>query len=312
MIHSPADIKASKLEFQPVKILDNGGKSVNIRYDGRNLMVETPSLNVPYGVNVFDKTPGAPVKFSVDLSLRGADENEGVRALQDFLEAFDERMIDAGVENAGKWFKMSNPNREVIKAFYTPVVKISRDAAGNPKPYPPTIKVNLRKNDNKFDVNVFDDKKRPYEGVPLEDLLVKGSYLTTLIQCTSVWFAGSKFGLSWKALQIRMDSVPDSIKGYAFVDDEDSAVSVPVKKQSQSQPQQQNKFASLNQEEEDEAEAEEEFVPQPPKKASVLAAVVPVATIDDEADDAEPLPVPAKKVVTAKKVVAKVVGGVKK
>ena len=111
-----------------------------------------------------------------------------------------------------------------------------------------------------------------------------------------------------------MDSVPDSIKGYAFVDDEDSAVSVPVKKQSQSQPQpqQQNKFASLNQEEEDEAEAEEEFVPQPPKKTSVLAAVVPVATIDDEADDAEPLPVPAKKVVTAKKVVAKVVGGVKK
>lgn len=241
MIHSPADIKTSKLEFQPVKILDNGGKSVNIRYEGRNLMVETPSLNVPYGVNVFDKTPGAPVKFSVDLSLRGADENEGVRALQDFLEAFDERMIDAGVENAAKWFKMSNPNREVIKAFYTPVVKISRDAAGNPKPYPPTFKLSLRKKIKKgekpdtsaasevgrFETEFYNSGERDDKGqvaafdteATLETVLPKRSQVTAIIQCTGVWFAGGKFGTTWKAVQVRVDSQPEQIRGPAFKSD---------------------------------------------------------------------------------------------
>lgn len=302
------EFSTSSLSLGQVKVMESGGKMCSLNYNGGKLMTQIGSLVLPYGMNVFDKA--GPIKYSIDLSLRGHEENPKVQAIHTAFCALDEYMIDQGVKNSKAWFK-ADLTRDVVKAFYTPMVKVAKDADGNPKPYPPTIKVNLRKNDNKFDVNVFDDKKRPYEGVPLEDLLVKGSYLTTLIQCTSVWFAGSKFGLSWKALQIRMDSVPDSIKGYAFVDDEDSAVSVPVKKQSQSQSQQ-NKFASLNQEEEDEAEAEEEFVPQAPKKPSVLAAVVPVATIDDEADDAEPLPVPAKKTVTAKKVVAKVVGGVKK
>ena len=44
-----------------------------------------------------------------------------------------------------------------------------------------------------------------------------------------------------------------------------------------------------------------------------MVAAVTVPTIDDEPEDAEPLPVPAKKVVTttAKKVVAKVTGAKK-
>ena len=66
LTHFPSDIKVSTIEFGPVKLLDSGGKSVNIRYEGRNLMLETPSLSVPYGVNVFDKQ--GPPKFSVDLS----------------------------------------------------------------------------------------------------------------------------------------------------------------------------------------------------------------------------------------------------
>jgi hypothetical protein len=277
-----------------VKVLESGGKMASLNYNGGKLMTQIGSLALPYGMNVFDKA--GPIKYSIDLSLRGHEDNSKIKAIYDAFHTLDEWMIDQGVENSKAWFKTAL-DRNVVKAFYTPMVKVAKDADGNPKPYPPTIKVNLRKADDKFEVNVFDDKKRPYEGVPLEDLLVKGAYLTTLIQCTSVWFAGSKFGLSWKALQIRMDSVPDSIRGYAFVDDEDSA-SAPVAKT----PVKQNKFASLEEDEE-----EEDFVPQAPKKSVVAAVTAP--TIDDEPEDAEPLPVPAKKVVTtAKKVVAKVTG----
>ena len=298
------EFSTSNLTLGQVKVMESGGKMCSLNYNGGKLMTQIGSLALPYGMNVFDKA--GPIKYSIDLSLRGHEENPKVQNIYEAFQSLDEWMIDQGVKNSKAWFK-ADLTRDVVKAFYTPMVKVAKDADGNPKPYPPTIKVNLRKMDDKFEVNVFDDKKRPYDGVPLQDLLVKGAYLTTLIHCTSVWFAGSKFGLSWKALQIRMDSVPDSIRGYAFVDDEDSASAVASTKQAPVVKQ--NKFASL---EEDEEEAEEDFVPAAPQKKSVIAAVT-VPTIDDEPEDAEPLPVPAKKVVTttAKKVVAKVTGAKK-
>ena len=340
MIHSPSEIKTAKLEFQPVKILDNGGKTVNIRYEGRNLMVETPSLNVPYGVNIFDKTPGAPVKFSVDLSLRGADEDEGVRALQTFLEEFDERMVDAGVENAAKWFKMSNPNREVIKAFYTPVVKISRDAAGNPKPYPPTFKLSLRKKMKKgekpdisaasdagrFETEFYNAAERDGKGqvaafetdAALETVLPKRSQVTAIIQCTGVWFAGGKFGTTWKAVQVRVDSQPEQIRGPAFKSDAPDIRAFVAKKLPAAASGGAGSGAVADDdgyggggggddEDDDDAEEEAALMAAVAPKAAVAAKPAPApapAAFEEEAV-AEPIPVP-KKVV--KKTVTKTAG----
>jgi hypothetical protein len=326
MIHTPSEIEVSKIVFQPVKILDNGGKSVNLHFDGRNIMVETPSLSVPYGINVFDKT--SPPKFSVDLSLRGADDNEKVRQLQDFLEAFDERMIDAGVENAGKWFKMANPNREVIKAFYTPVVKISRDASGAPKPYPPTFKVALRKkiakkggpaadpNDSSvgaFEVQIYNAAETDSKGQittfaadsTIESALPKRSQTTAIIQCTGVWFAGGKFGTTWKAVQIRVDSQPEQIRGPAFRSDAPDIRAFVAKKMAAEAPIVTASggagsgagYGGYDDDEEDVIAA----VVAPPKKAAAAAAAPPPAAAFDEEEEeetvSEPIPVPVKKAV---------------
>lgn len=303
MIQSPSDVTVSKIEFSPVKIMDNGGKSVNLRYEGRNLMLETPSLRVPYGVNVFDKTPGAPPKFSVDLSLGGAEDNEQVRALQEFMEAFDERMIDAGVENAGKWFKMTNPNREVIKAFYTPLVKVSRDAAGNPKPYPPTVKVALRKKKDgaTFETDFYDGSTKPLAAfpkeTPVEQILVKRAQATCIIQCTGVWFAGGKFGTTWKAVQIRVDSQPEQIRGPAFKSDAPDIRAYVSKSLAAG-------GAAAVEEDEEEDDGEEEVVAAvlPPKKVAAPKPAAPAAFEEEQV--AEPVPVPKK--------VVKKVGVVKK
>ncbi len=302
MIQSPSDISVSKIEFAPVKILDNGGKSVNIRYEGRNIMVELPSLNVPYGVNVFDKN--GPPKYSVDLSFRGADDNDVVRSAQDFFESFDERMIDAGVENASKWFKMTNPNREVIKAFYTPVVKISRDATGAPKPYPPTIKVALRKRkDDTFETDFYNGGERDAKGqitafskdTDINTVLPKRSQATTIIQCTGVWFAGGKFGTTWKAVQMRVDSQPEQIRGPAFKSDAPDIRAYTATKNNGGGAA--AATSSYDDEEDDES-------------GDVMDAVMPSKPVakpavfkEDEVVEAVPVP---------KKVIKKVVSGVKK
>lgn len=308
-----ADFNVSNCSIGPMKSLESGGKMASLFYkygdsSSSSLTTQVGSLSLPYGMNVFDKA--GPVKYSMDLSLRGYEENPKVKAVYDSFMALDNWMIDQGVKNSKAWFK-SELTRDVVKAFYTPMVKVAKDQEGNPKPYPPTFKINLKKQNDQFDVKVYDDQARPYEGVPLEDLLVKGAMVTTLIQCTSVWFAGSKFGLSWKAKQIRMDKVPESIRGYAFIDDEDvPARSATARPASGPAPVAQNKFASL-QDDAEEEEDDEVFEAPAPAKPSVLAAVAPkpapVTTVDDEADDQEPIPVPKKAVTTVKKVVAKTV-----
>jgi hypothetical protein len=189
-----------------------------------------------------------------------------------------------------------------VRAFYTPIVRFSKDANGNPKPYPPTLKISLRKKNGSdaFDVQAYDSNKQPYQGVPLEELLVKGAQLTTLIQCTGLWFAGSKFGLSWKAVQIRVDKLPDSIRGFAFADEEGAAVvHAPVARRAAPAP------APVQQQEVDDDEVFDEApAPAPVQRQSVLAAVTQPQTLDEEAEDAEPIAVPKKAVMTKKKIVA--------
>jgi len=321
MIVKIADFNVSNLSVGPMKSLDSGGKMASLFYkygdsSSTSLTTQVGSLSLPYGMNTFDKA--GPVKYSIDLSLRGHDENEKVKVIYDAFSALDNWMIDQGVLNSKAWFK-SQLTRDVIKAFYTPMVKVAKDAEGNPKPYPPTFKVNLKKQNDQFDVKVYDDQARPYEGVPLEDLLVKGAQVTVLIQCTSVWFAGSKFGLSWKAKQVRMDKVPESMRGYAFLDDDDAA---PARSHTSAAraPVAQNKFATLQDDGEDEAEAEDDnaFVAPTPQKQNVLTAMMPKASqpvVEDEedAEDHEPIPAPtATKKLTTTAVKKQVVKGVKK
>lgn len=235
-IRIASEIDASKIEFGPVKVLNSGAKSVPLRYEGRNLMIETPSLTIPYGVNKFDKTPGAAPKYSLDLSLRGAEENEGVAALKEFMEAFDERLVQAGVENGSPWFKMAKPNQEVIRAFYTPLVKVAVDKDGNPKPYPPTFKLALRKRmirkpgdkegvqDSGENVGAFETKfYNAAEGmaefdkeIKLEDVVPKRSQISVIMECTGIWFAGGKYGTTWRAFQVCVHSQPEQIRGPAF------------------------------------------------------------------------------------------------
>ncbi len=312
LIVKVSDFSTSNLSVGQVKSLESGGKMASLNYSnsGSNgpLMTQIGPLSLPYGMNVFDKA--GPIKYSMDLSLRGYEDDDNVRSIHTMFSALDDWMIDQGVKNSKAWFK-ADLSRDVVKAFYTPMVKVAKDADGNPKPYPPTIKINLRKDRNdsdKWEVKVYERVEgdvRKVDDVPLEDLLVKGAQITTLIQCTSVWFAGSKFGLSWKANQIRMEKVPDSIRGYAFIDDAPAsgkqvATKTPV-----------NKFTTLDDEAEDDEAFDAPVVKKPSQPVVVQPApsqpVAPAPVDDEDGEDHEPIPVPVKKTTTTAKKVIKTV-----
>ena len=78
------------------------------------------------------------------------------------------------------------------------------------------IKLKLRKINNDFEAKFYDINGNPYKGIPVEDLLVKGVQVTAIIECAGVWFAGSKFGLTWRAKQIAIHKLPEKIADFAF------------------------------------------------------------------------------------------------
>ena len=300
---SPSSFDVSNVSISAPKLLPSGAKQAYLNYDGRKLTMQVGSLPVPYGMSVYDKA--GPVKYSVDMSLRGYEgENPKAKSVFDAFSQLDDFMIKEGVKNSKAWFKQ-DLSKDVVKAFYTPSLRFSKDAEGNPKPYPPTVKVALKQREGKFDTRVYDDKKRELTELPMEDILVKGANITVLIECTGVWFAGSKYGISWKAVQIRVDSLPDRIRGFAFLEDGESA-QAPAPVRAVAKAPAPNAFQALAEEE----EVDDEEVFSVPQVAAVSKPAAPVFD-DDEADDVAPVAVP-KKVATVKKIVTKVVAGPKK
>ena len=154
----------------------------------------------------------------------------------------------------------------------------------------------LPKRNGEWDTKFYDLKGNPFKGVPVEDLIVKGTQITAIIECGGVWFAGSKFGLTWRAKQVAIHKLPEKMGDFAFK----NLGSAPVED-----------------EEEDDTKVDDDEAFEEPRasqaaqassKPSVLAAVMPQAasteTVDDEdGDDIEPIPVPKKNVVVKKKVV---------
>jgi len=276
-IVQPKNFKLAKLAVAAPKPLAGtvGAKMAYVNYNGdkNKLTFQTPSLPSPFGMNEFDNKQGT-IKYSIDLALNGYEE-EGSKA-NDFYKALaeiDEYMIETATRNTKLWFK-KDYTREIVAANYTPCLKFSRDKEGNRSSYPPNIKLNLRKkrDSDDFETVVFDAKSRtdpnalPITGVPFKDLLQRRSEFTCLIECVSVWFAGDKFGLSWRAVHMRIDKAASGISGYSFVDDD---------------------------------VAEEEEAP------AVTPAAPAFVEDDDEEEEIAAPPVPARSVATVKKVLKK-------
>jgi hypothetical protein len=313
-IVQPTAFNSAKISVSQPKLLSSGGKLAYLNYgDSRSLVMQTPSLPSSFGLSVYDKTN--PPKYSIDLSLRGYEENPKVKAFYEAMKKLDEYMIDYGVKNSKLLFK-GEKSREAILERYTPIVKIPVDKEGNVKPYPPNIKLKLMKqrDSDEFECQFYDEKSKsdpnakPIKDVPVEELLVKRVEVTALIQCTGVWITDKAFGVSWKAVQMRLDSVPQGIKGYGFQNDGDDHEDAPEFKSSA--PAFASEFSSkpakkpVVEDPESSDSEEEEVAPAPVPPAP--KAVETTLEEDSEEEEVAPAPVPKKTVVTKKKVVANI------
>jgi hypothetical protein len=267
------------VNYSDVRVNSFGGKSIYLNYleSKRSLVLQTPQMVMPYNVGEFQPldssgNPDGNKKYTMNLSFRSMEDDPKVKLFYEKITALDDKLVTDAVKNSLPWFK-ANHKREVINALYSPTVKVSKDretgeADGK---YPPTIKIKLPTRDDKFMCEVYNSKR---EEVDLLETLGKGAQVKALIQCTGVWFAGGKFGLSWKVVQMKV--VPSKkIKGYSFIDESDDEDGEGETKESESKEVESDdeldegvvdEDVEVVSESESEEEDEEEKPPTPKKK----------------------------------------------
>jgi len=214
---------AKKLTVSDVKKLDNGSSQVYLNYAGGKLRMQGPRLPIPYDTSDYQGNG----KFKAQMSFKDRHTNPKVTAYVATLEAIDNFVIDQATKNAAKWFKLPGASREMIALFYTPSIKLSKDKDGNPKDYPPSQSISLKKKkDGEFDVVLYDKSRREIEGVAPLDILRRGAEITPVIDATGIWIADKKFGLTWKLVQALVNVAGEGgVSGCLIEDESDSLVS---------------------------------------------------------------------------------------
>lgn len=217
----PRDFNPALLTFSEPKQLESGGRSIYLSYNDQPFLVQTPEMTAPFGMsNYRDKAGGVgPDKWTLDMSFKGINDRPAIRTFFGLLETLDTMMIDYALANSQTLFKKRHTSAEVVAALYTPAIKFAKDrntGEVNDR-YPPTFKMALPQKESRFTCETYDGKRNRVE---LTDLETKGSSVTAITRCVAIWVINGKFGVTWKAQQLRVKP-SSTLRGYAFKETEE-------------------------------------------------------------------------------------------
>jgi len=207
----------NKLSFGEIKKLDNNGKYIPMYYDKNPFVIQTPQCYAPYGMNIFKDDKTGNESHSLELSFKDKDSREPLQKFFSILEDIDKKVIEETMKNSQAWIRKP-ANKDVIEALFTPTIKYPKDKETGEiiTKYPPTYRLKLNKDmKGNFRCVAYDQETK--DETPMEAIIpkMKGSKVTAIANCSGIWVAGSKFGISWKASQL-MVAVNSGLNRFAF------------------------------------------------------------------------------------------------
>lgn len=184
----------------------SGGKNVAVfdRENRRICSFVTPEVNT-YGINENNFDAGKPPTYDITLQL---DRSEKSMNFVQNVSALEQYIREQAFVNSRKWFG-KQMSAEVINEFWTPFLrypKKDKESGELDLSKSPTIRLKLSHFDGAFKYlevyNVQNDLIFPKQGASLQELIPKGSEVKCLVRLNGIWFAGGKFGLTGKPIQI--------------------------------------------------------------------------------------------------------------
>lgn len=207
-LNGVSDDLANSVNIGTPKVNASGGKNIPVfnRVARSGLKMSTPML-LTWGVteNDFDGTG----KKSYDMALQFPSAEYATDESTAFLEnlkRFEKFVKDQACLNSKAWFGKVQ-SAEVVEAFWTPMLRYSKDKTTGDFDFskPPTLRIKLPYWDNKFKFeafNVHGEMIFPKEDVNIVNVIPKSSEVKMILQCGGIWFAGGKFGVTWKPFQV--------------------------------------------------------------------------------------------------------------
>jgi hypothetical protein len=218
------------LKYSELKVMKSGAKSIYLNYKGAKVNLQTPILNIPYGVN--DNTQfinkdearkDEERKYDITVSFKGMDENPKIQQFHDKMKELEQKIINDAFTNRLVWFKNNySGNKDVVSNMFTPIVKHDKDKVTGEyaNKYPPTFKAKIPYNtaENKFDFDCYDMENNE---INFHDVLgnLKGGKAQFIIQLSGIWFSAGMFGCSWKIVSAKFQQLNTS--KITFVADSD-------------------------------------------------------------------------------------------
>ena len=206
------EIDCSMLTFQQPVARNNSGKFIYFYHNKTPLFIQTPLLYTPFGLSNYDD------RYSLNVSLSDASF---LKTIQDI----ENKIIDEA--HSKSWLR-DKTSREVVAELFSSSIKYPN--SGN---YSPTLRLSAPFKDNKFDFETYVKKQISVDETEIvaidnfnKDSLPKGSKIMAILQCSTIWIAGNKFGCTFKIKQLMMTSEGSNTRvnafsNYAFIDDVD-------------------------------------------------------------------------------------------
>ena len=303
----PKNLDISKIKYSELKVMKSGAKSVYVNYSGSKINIQTPVMNIPYGVNdnqkfIKDdpKRKDEPPKYDITVSFKGIDENPKVKVFHDKMKELEEKIIDDAFANRLAWFKNNyGGNKDTVSNMFSHIIKHDKDKETGEiaNKYPPTFKAKIPYNplESKFEFDAYDMDNNDINFAEYVDNL-KGGRAQFIIQLNGIWFSAGMFGCSWKIVSGKFQQsnaskptfIPDSDDDVVEEDEEDEedievdtdAIKAKAEETKEDDGEEEEEEEEAEEEEEEVVEEEEEVVeeepepepPKPVKKAPVKKA----------------------------------------
>ena len=206
IINSASDKLVAQLELGTPKVNSAGGKTiaVNNAATHKSVRIKLPIMKC-WGIDNKEYDGKSKYSMSVAFPMDKYVTPETTASLENFKQ-FDDYIKNQAIANSKDWFNKAKMSMEVVEAIYTPTLKYSKTEDGEYNmTKPPNFNVKVPFWDGRCDTEIyaFDGKLLfPNAATTVCEVVPKGAMVASLIECGGIWFAGGKFGVTWKVKQV--------------------------------------------------------------------------------------------------------------
>jgi len=284
------NVSVEDLEYEGPMKNSYGGKFARVKSGGRWLLVQSPKMSSPFGVNKWENqnaSGSTTASYSIEVSFNGYEEDENgeprdhkVREFYDKVREMEDHLIDNATDNSYEWFEQEDVERGTAKTLLRSCVRFSKDktTGRESKKYPPRMKFNIPVYDGQLSTNchIFDQDNNELKTI--EDIQTYASgkcQVVVISRCDKVTFNGAKYGYKWMVQQMKIIPSSNGLNNYAFIDEDgggssQSTVATNMVDDEDDVELEEDVSDDVDELDQEESDEEPEPTPPPPKKKKVV------------------------------------------